>query len=469
MIKPLVICFHSVILFIFSFFFGDGPNTVTGNFPKSAKAGSEFPAEIVVKKGAIGGFAKLQIEVPQGLTIKEVDSKGATFSFDSGLAKYIWTSAPQEPEFTIKIMVSVSPSASGAKTIASKYSYVNNNAKEVVEMAPAEVMIGDGADVAAATPDNTTSTESSTPATTTPAATETIAATPPPADNTTAPVTTTPPPTSNGEPSSNVTCERTVTAGSAAGEYNVEIKIKKPGIKGFAKYQDLVPAGYKVKTHLQTAGSSMSEADGKVKFVWVSLPAEDEMTVGYVLEKTGTPGAVTITGEFSYLEDNQTKKIKLPASVINDNGAVAASNPPVNTEPVKTETPPNTEPVKTEPAATQQVAVENTQPVTTESSAPIAKKEGNVSYCVQIGAFRNAIASDVLAKKFNISETVKSEMAEGYSKFMVGNFNEYKGARDHREGVKQKGCASAFVAAYNGPKRITVQEALMITNQKWFK
>jgi len=446
-----------VILFIFSFFFGDGPNSVTGNFPKSAKAGSEFPAEIVVKKGAIGGFAKLQIEVPQGLTIKEVDSKGATFSFDSGLAKYIWTSAPQEPEFTIKIMVSVSPSASGAKTIASKYSYVNNNAKEVVEMTPAEIMIGDGADVAATTPDNTPSTESSDPATTTPVATETPASTNPPADNSTTPVTTTPPPTSNGEPSSNVTCERTVNAGSAAGEYNVEIKIKKPGIKGFAKFQDIVPAGYKVKTHLQTAGSSMSEADGKVKFVWVSLPAEDEMTVGYVLEKTGTPGESKIDGEFSYLEDNQTKKIKLPSSIIPDNGAVAA-NPPANTEPVKTE-----------PVTTQQVAVESTQPVKTESSAPISKKEGNVSYCVQIGAFRNAIGSEVLAKKFNISENIKSEMAEGYSKFMVGSFNEYKGARDHREDVKQKGCASAFVAAYNGPKRITVQEALMITNQKWFK
>ena len=99
----------------------------------------------------------------------------------------------------------------------------------------------------------------------------------------------------------------------------------------------------------------------------------------------------------------------------------------------------------------------------------VAKKEGNVVYNVQIGAFRNAIQSDVLSKKFNIKETIKSEMADGYSKFMVGNFNEYKEARSHREQVKQKGCNSAFVVAYNGSKRITVQEALMITSQKWFK
>ena len=59
--------------------------------------------------------------------------------------------------------------------------------------------------------------------------------------------------------------------------------------------------------------------------------------------------------------------------------------------------------------------------------------------------------------------------SEGLDKFMVGNFSEYKDARSHREVIKQKGCSTAFVVAYNGAKRITVQEALMITNQKWFK
>ena len=60
-------------------------------------------------------------------------------------------------------------------------------------------------------------------------------------------------------------------------------------------------------------------------------------------------------------------------------------------------------------------------------------------------------------------------MAECFSKFMIGNFGEYKEARNNRETIKDKGCRSAFVVAYNGAKRITVQEALMISNQKWFK
>lgn len=460
MIKPLVICFHSVILFIFSFFFGDSPNSVTGNFPKNAKAGSEFQAEIVVKKGNIGGFAKLQVEVPAGFRVKETDSKGAAFSFENNIAKYIWTSAPADAEFTVKFSVQVDAAASGVKTIAAKYSYVNNNAKEVVEMQPAEIMVGDHADAIAANDNSAPADNNTTPTTNTPTVTPDASA-----GNSVTPATNnTPAPTnSNGEPGSNVTCTRAITPSPTAGEYIVQVRIKRPGIKGFAKYQDILPAGYTAKAGTQTAGSSFSVSDGKAKFVWVSLPAEDEMTVTYVLEKAATAAPdARIEGEFSYLEDNQTKKVKLPAEPVESGSAVANNNNvPSNASGTETVT------AKT----TTTVSADNTSAQTAKETgkAPLSKKEGNVAYCVQIGAFRNAIAADVLTKKFNLSEAVRSEMTDGYNKFMVGNFNDYKGAHDHRNNIKQKGCTSAFVAAYNGPKRITVQEALMITNQKWFK
>jgi len=452
MIKPLIIFFNTVSVFLFSFFFGDTPVTLSGNFPKNAKVATEFIAEIKVNKSNIGGFAKLQLEVPQGFTVKELDSRTGNFSFATNIAKIIWTAMPSDPEFTVKFTISAEASAAGAKTIASKFSYVNNNNKEVVEMTPAEIIIGDASETPVATTQNSSATETSP----TPVATST----PPSFENPT-------------EPNSNIVCSRVISSGATANEFNVDVKIKKGPIKGFAKFQEVLPAGYTAKGG-KTNGSSFSVSDGKLKFVWVSLPNDDELNVSYVLEKTdaATADAKLDNGEFSYLENDQSKKVKFSTDALGNN---------TSNNVVKTETPPVTNPVTTpEPVNTNTVASTSTpepvktevtpmEPVKSEPKEVVAKKEGNVQYSVQVGAFRNALQSDVLSKKFNISETIKSEMAEGYNKFMVGSFNEYKQARSHREDVKQKGCSSAFVVAYNGAKRITVQEALMITSQKWFK
>ncbi|HRD37571.1 MAG TPA: hypothetical protein PLC65_02975, partial [Bacteroidia bacterium] len=109
-------------------------------------------------------------------------------------------------------------------------------------------------------------------------------------------------------------------------------------------------------------------------------------------------------------------------------------------------------------------------PSATTTPTETAKTNSNISYCVQIGAYTNMnVTSSKLAAMYKISESIRSEMAGGFTKFMIGKHGEYKQARDHRETTRGKGVNGAFVAAYNGPTRITVQEALMISNQKWYK
>lgn len=464
MIKPLIILVNTFFIYLFSIIFGDGAVTVIGNIPKSATAGTDFVAEITVNKGSVGGFAKLQLDVPQGVTVKELESKGGNFSFAGTTGKIIWTSVPSDADFTVKFVLTADATVSGSKNITSKFSYVANNAKESIEMIPATVDFGgSGNTVAANTTTSNDKVSNNTVTTPEPVkTTDPVTTSQTTTDNQTGVKTTVDTYTYNpGESSSAVMCSRTITKGINDKEYNVLVKIKKPGVKGFAKYQELVPEGYIIKGG-NTSGSSFSVSDGKAKFVWVSLPPEDEINISYIVElgSNANPSA-GLNGEFSYLENDQTKKKKLPVDFINDNGAVVTSKTFSGNQATNNSS--------NNSVSNNNSSNSNNSSASNNNSGSSSSNSAGIAYRVQIGAFTNAIASSVLARKFNVSENIKSEMAEGFSKFMIGSYGTYSDARSNREKMKNKGCRSAFVVAYNGPKRITVQEALMITNQKWIQ
>jgi hypothetical protein len=459
MIKYLFILVNAFTVFFYSLFGGDNGINLSVNIPKTIIAGQEVPIEIKVTKGSMSGFAKLQLELPEGLSLKELDNKGANYSYSDGIAKWVWASLPSENDIIVKATLVAASSASGAKTIGAKYSFVENNAKQVVEMVPFEITIE--------APENANTSQTSTPETT--ANTNTEAAT----------ATNTSVSNSNKEPAGNVTVVRTISKGTNDGEYIVNLKVKKGATRGFARYSDDLKSGVIAKA-ITTDGSSFSVADGKVKFVWVSVLIKDELELSYSLTST-TSIAMTLKGEYSYLEDNQSKKYLLTPEPLEINLAPAVATN--TTEPVTTPTVAMVTPTETLALETPTVAVvtpTETVAVITPTETPtntkpvnetVAKNDGSVNYMVQIGAFTNGnVTASVLKQKFGISETVKSEMQGGFSKFMVGSHREYKGARDQRERIRNNnGVKSAFVVAYNLSKRITVQEALMISNQKWYK
>ncbi len=449
---------------------------VTGNFPQNMKPGSESQIEIKVKKGSMGGFAKLQLDLPEGFSATESESKGANFSYADGIVKWVWPALPTEDEFLVRFTLKADGSMNGIKTIGGKFSYVENNAKQVVEMLPAEINVSneETQSASASAPETNPSNASTTTAISQTAETKT---TEPVAAATNETKQATPTETTqtensgslNDEPPGNVTVTRLIKPGSTPNEHIIEMTINKGNVKGFAKHSDDLPAGYTAKA-ITTSESSFSVADGKIKFVWVNLPSKEVVTISYLL--TGRSNAmVVLKGEFSYLANDQSKKFVLGDATLPNTPSAQELTTAV---PTPTETPTNAENKEsvaqtpsTTPASTEKPKEENSTETVTDNSMKNAV--GTINYRVQVGAFNNsAVTAQTISRKFGIRDRIISEMHNNMVKFMVGNHGDYKNARDQREQVKAS-VNSAFVVAYNGAKRITVQEALMLTNQKWFK
>ena len=95
-----------------------------------------------------------------------------------------------------------------------------------------------------------------------------------------------------------------------------------------------------------------------------------------------------------------------------------------------------------------------------------------ISYRVQISASHKQVNANThfnSAYKFS-EEKVYVENHEGWIKYVVGSHDIYKSARDRRNQLTANYTfPGPFVTAYNEGERVTVQEALMISNQKWLK
>ena len=480
MLKYAALLFNSLALLIYQFFFAD-VITITQNVPASAKAGSEFVVELTINKGTTSGFAKLQQDLPEGLTaVDKNENNGGSFTFSGQAVKIIWMSLPSDKEFKIRYVVKVPAGMSGDKVIAGKFSYVADNVKQTVEITPATInIIGDAPAV------SKTETPTTQP-TTTPTPTETPAVTPT--------LTTTGVATADlsGNAGLSVIVSRKIPL-SPGNEFTVELNINKGNLTGFAKLLETLPAGFTASAG-ESKGASFSFSDQKVKFVWVSMPSEPEFKVTYKISSAINPINQLVDGIFSYIESDETKKYTIPTTIIGTESTttpVVASNLTAEKkEEPKVETPVTPPATPTETATTPVVAdntVKPTEPVSgvavtsqppvtpptdntkVLSASTVPVPQGDVNYRVQIAALHRAVEASALATRYNLYEPVITEMAQGFTKYTIGSHKEYKSAHDAREVIKNKGVVGPFVTAYNSGKRITVQEALMITSQKWFR
>lgn len=450
MLKSAILLLNTLALLMYQLFFADNV-TVTQKVPASANPDSEFTVEVTIKKGSTAGFAKLQQELPEGFTAVEDKSNGASFTFSNQSVKFIWMSLPNDSEFKVTYKVKVAEGISGDQSIGGKFSYVTDNTKQQVDIDAATISInGDGGNAVATTKSTTTTTpDENTDNTTTENNTTENTIT---ENNNTATennTTTASNNTNTNNGDGSFSCIRNVPD-NASSDFVVEITVNKGNLGGFAKLLETLPSGF-TATAVESAGGSFSFADQKVRYIWVSLPAQPEFKISYKVKVAkGASGAQTIDGTFSYIENDETRKYTMPTSTVNigGGGAVASNNTTKNN--TNTNTSSNND--------------------NSFSATNISAPQAGVVYNVQILALQNRKSTAAVARIYGMSATaINPRMEEGFTKYLVGSYTEYKTARDNRESVKSRGVVSPFVVAYNKGRRITVQEALMATSQKWYR
>ena len=458
MIKYFFILINSLTLFIFGLFQTDNSVTIKNNIPSNFIVGQEVAVEFRISKGIQSGFAKFQLELPDGISIIKKDEMNSIYSIQNGVAQWIWSEVPEDEELLIKLTLVASELGIGIKTFNSNYSFIEKNEKKVFNMLPLEASIQNNII------NNKVSVIKDT--------------------------------LTKAEPNTSIDVVRLISDGPNANEKTITIKIKKGDTKGFAKYSDEIDLNLNAKA-IKTDGSSFSVSDGKIKFVWVDVPTKSELEVSYHIDLNNKNSNI-LKGEYSYLEKNQSKKyIVKPDSLV-----IGKLKDEINLQAVQ-----KTEAAKSivqETEANQltskkiiedsksNLTVEKTSTLVTEAPNLVKKEANEVNtipakaeivketpqivnadpnFVVQIGAFKNTkVVATVLIKKYRITDKIVDELHDGFSKFMVGNHNLYKEARKHRDIIKSKhGVKDAFIAAYNVGKRITVQEALMVSKQSWFK
>ena len=95
--------------------------------------------------------------------------------------------------------------------------------------------------------------------------------------------------------------------------------------------------------------------------------------------------------------------------------------------------------------------------------------EKGITYKVQITAAHREVGKSYFRARHSYTGDFQIERHQGWIKYVTGSYGAYQEARDQRVGYVQAGhnFPGPFVTAYNNGDRITVQEALAISNQRW--
>ena len=498
MIKQLILLIQVLGLFFYQLIF-TGDLTVTQKVPESFTQGKEAVIEITINKEDVTGFAKVQQVFPEGFSAEPVETKGATFSFKDNKVKFIWMALPSEKEFTISYKLKPNENITGDFTVAGKFSFISESERQNITIPVSKFSVVADEIIAEVTEVATVDTpaEIVIPETAVEKVEEDLAIVEEVTEQDVEVVEETPEEeiavveesvpgivevatiNKNVIDIITINCVRTIEKIEDR-KFKVVVEIDKKGVEGFAKITEEIPEGF-TAVEDNSKGGVFSLKGSDAKILWLAVPKEDVYTISYFItaNELTTNGSYDIKGHYSYLDKDVTSKYDIDGSGFELNVSelvVVEEEPEVITEAAVEEMaeviPESIEGETTlvveEEPIVQDVVVEEAVENEIEEITSTPESEHSVTYKVQVGAGHKTVPATYFKTKFNLKDNVSTLNHEGWIKYLVGSFSEYKIARDKRNKVRNN-IKTAFVTAYNSGTRITVQEALMISRQKWYK
>jgi hypothetical protein len=431
--------------------------------PAEVVAGTEFDVHININKGSLESFSRLQQSLPAGLTATSYLSSNADFSFEDKRVRMIWLRMPQQDEFTVIYRIKADKRLKGTFDIKGLFSYIDENERKSVSFDSPPITILPSPDVDSSLIVDINEFEQKVIPYIAPSAA-----------------------------GLQITCIRQKPFPDEKGDsYIVNILVNKASKEKFAKIEENIPAGYKA-VNINPNEAIFTYKNGTVKFLWMNLPSSPYFLVAYkLIPQDPKLGAPQPEGTFSYLEDEKTISIDIKqadrdlASLSPDeiyNLIASLSSPLLAQSDQKQKTGKLIEdagknkiiPVSTivKPGSkSKKVRSEKGQFKELKRNFPyMLEPESGVYYRIQVAAGHKPVEIEKYFKKYNLDKEVRKEYHDGWHKYSIGSFPVYKDARDYRVHIWNTTIITdAFVAAYNNGKRITVQEALMIAAQRWYK
>lgn len=442
--RILLITFHLMTIGLMSLLSleWDEP-TVKQEIPLSFTKSGTSVVKVKIDKSGLEGFAKLEINIPKGYIVRAMETKGASFTFSEQKIRFVWMNLPQVDQFQITYQLVKNGAEGNLNDISGVFSFIENSKRKDIAVS-SNLEEGSAQNEMLVTQDEMLAYAYKT----------TLNA-------------------NNELP----TCERFIN--KVGDDFVVELLVKLNGLKGFLKLQEWASEGC-VISKMQNGGATVTVDGGNIKYVWFEVPGAEVVAVKYKLTCATLPeSGLTIDGKLSFVVDNQPREIPVVAGSRVSPPAEVKNEPKVEVQntaqvdPIKQKADPKVEvvkekPVSPNPKSTPKERLKEVPSKNKEAKLNVASSVG-VKYRVQILANHRSVAKAEWKNKFGFDGQCQVENHDGWMKWTHGQFSEYKEARDKRVALTAQcpNLPGPFVTAYQDGNRITVQEALMITQQKW--